>query len=242
MLEQISQDIMPFVVTLKGFAPLLAQGLWVTLKLALLSLLLGLAFGLLGAVAKLSRVRGWRVPAQVYTTLIRGVPDLVLMLLIFYGLQTGVSRLTSAMQWPYLEIDPFTAGALTLGFIYGAYFTEILRGALLAVPRGQAQAARALGLKPGQSFVYVIFPQMMRFALPGLGNNWMVLLKATALVSIIGLADLVKVAQVAGKGSQQLLSFLLLAAFIYLLLSSASNAVLRWLERRYGNAHMEAPR
>ena len=83
---------------------------------------------------------------------------------------------------------------------------------------------------------------MMRFALPGLGNNWMVLLKATALVSIIGLADLVKVAQVAGKSSQQLLSFLLLAGFIYLLLSSASNAVLRWLERRYGGAEREAQR
>lgn len=149
------------------------------------------------------------------------------------------------MGWAYLEIDPLTAGVLTLGFIYGAYFTETFRGALLAVPRGQAQAAKALGMKPSQSFIYITFAQMMRFVLPGLGNNWMVLLKATALVSIIGLADLVKVAQVAqvaGKSSQQLLSFLLLAGLIYLLLSSASNAVLRWLERRYGGAGQKAQR
>lgn len=88
--------------------------------------------------------------------------------------------------------------------------------------------------------MHVIFPQMMRFALPGLGNNWMVLLKATALVSIIGLADLVKVAQMAGKSSQQLLAFLLLAALVYLLLSSVSNAALRWLERRYGDGVQES--
>ncbi|AFJ57946.1 MAG: amino acid ABC transporter permease [Pseudomonadales bacterium RIFCSPLOWO2_12_60_38] len=229
-----------FAASLGGFLPMLLHGVWVTLQLALLSLLLGLILGLLGAGAKLSRVRAWRLCAQVYTTLIRGVPDLLLMLLIFYGLQTGLSRLTSELGWAYIDVDPFSAGVITLGFIYGAYFTETFRGALLAVPRGQFQAAKALGLTFRQSFVHVIFPQMMRFALPGLGNNWMVLLKATALVSIIGLADLVKVAQMAGKSSQQLLAFLLLAALVYLLLSSVSNAALRWLERRYGDGVQES--
>ena len=229
-----------FAASLGGFLPMLLHGVWVTLQLALLSLLLGLILGLLGAGAKLSRVRAWRLCAQVYTTLIRGVPDLLLMLLIFYGLQTGLSRLTSELGWAYIDVDPFSAGVITLGVIYGAYFTETLRGALLAVPRGQFQAAKALGLTFRQSFVHVIFPQMMRFALPGLGNNWMVLLKATALVSIIGLADLVKVAQMAGKSSQQLLAFLLLAALVYLLLSSVSNAALRWLERRYGDGVQES--
>ena len=229
-----------FAASLGGFLPMLLHGVWVTLQLALLSLLLGLILGLLGAGAKLSRVRAWRLCAQVYTTLIRGVPDLLLMLLIFYGLQTGLSRLTSELGWAYIDVDPFSAGVITLGFIYGAYFTETFRGALLAVPRGQFQAAKALGLTFRQSFVHVIFPQMMRFALPGLGNNWMVSLKATALVSIIGLADLVKVAQMAGKSSQQLLAFLLLAALVYLLLSSVSNAALRWLERRYGDGVQES--
>lgn len=235
-------DLTQFASTLEGFAPLLLRGVWVTLQLALLSLLLGLVLGLVGAGAKLSRGKAWRFCAQLYTTLIRGVPDLLLMLLIFYGLQTGLSRLTNALGWAYIEIDPFSAGVLTLGFIYGAYFTETFRGALLAVPRGQFQAAKALGMTFSQGFMHVIFPQMMRFALPGLGNNWMVLLKATALVSIIGLADLVKVAQVAGKSSQQLLAFLLLAALIYLLLSSVSNVVLRWLARRYSVGVQESAR
>ena len=231
-----------FASTLEGFAPLLLRGVWVTLQLALLSLLLGLAFGLIGAGAKLSRVRTLRLCAQLYTTLIRGVPDLLLMLFVFYGVQTGLSRLTQALGWAYIEIDPFAAGVLTLGFIYGAYFTETFRGSLLAVPRGQFQAAKALGMTFSQGFVHVIVPQLRRFALPGLGNNWMVLLKATALVSIIGLADLVKVAQVAGKSSQQLLAFLILAGLIYLLLSSISNAILRWLARRYGAGVQEASR
>ncbi|MEK1842439.1 MAG: ABC transporter permease subunit, partial [Pseudomonas sp.] len=146
------------------------------------------------------------------------------------------------MEWEYIEINPFSAGVITLGFIYGAYFTETFRGAILAVPRGQVEAATAYGLKRGQRFRFVVFPQMMRFALPGIGNNWMVMLKATALVSIIGLADLVKAAQDAGKSTYQLFYFLVLAALIYLLITSASNVVLRWLERRYAAGSREAVR
>jgi len=164
------------------------------------------------------------------------------MLLIFYSLQTWLTTFTEYMDWEYIEINPFSAGVITLGFIYGAYFTETFRGAILAVPRGQVEAATAYGLKRGQRFRLVVFPQMMRFALPGIGNNWMVILKATALVSIIGLADLVKAAQDAGKSTYQLFYFLVLAALIYLLITSASNFVLRWLERRYAAGSREAVR
>ena len=153
MADQWLQALAHFALSLKGFAPLLIQGTWVTLQLALLSLLLGLSFGLIGAVAKLSPVRFWRLCAQLYTTLIRGVPDLVLMLMIFYGLQTGLSRLTARLGWEYIEVAPFSAGVITLGFIYGAYFTETFRGALLAVPRGQIQAGKALGFTARQCFV-----------------------------------------------------------------------------------------
>ncbi|KPA93198.1 MULTISPECIES: ABC transporter permease [Pseudomonas] len=228
--------------SLKGFGPILLQGTWMTIKLSILSLLVSVLLGLLGASAKLSSIGLLRLPAQIYTTLIRGVPDLVLMLLIFYSLQTWLSSLTDAMDWEYIEIDPFAAGVITLGFIYGAYFTETFRGAILAVPRGQLEAATAYGLTRAQRFRFVTFPQMMRFALPGIGNNWMVILKATALVSIIGLADLVKAAQDAGKSTYQLFYFLVLAALIYLLITSASNYVLRWLERRYAAGAREAVR
>ncbi|HEY0286556.1 MAG TPA: ABC transporter permease [Pseudomonas sp.] len=242
MFETLLQNLGLSAFSLKGFGPLLLEGTWMTIKLSVMSLLLAILLGLLGASAKLSKAAILRVPAQVYTTLIRGVPDLVLMLLIFYSLQTWLSTLTDAMEWDYIEIDPFSAGVITLGFIYGAYFTETFRGAILAVPRGQVEAATAYGLSRSQRFRYVVFPQMMRFALPGIGNNWQVVLKATALVSIIGLADLVKAAQDAGKSTYQLFYFLVLAALIYLLITSASNVALRWAERRYAAGSREAQR
>ncbi|EIK98358.1 histidine ABC transporter permease [Pseudomonas sp. M47T1] len=242
MFDDLLQSLGLSAFSLKGFGPILLEGTWMTIKLAVLSLLVSVCLGLLGASCKLSSLKMLRVPAQLYTTLIRGVPDLVLMLLIFYSLQTWLTNLTDAMDWDYIEIDPFTSGVITLGFIYGAYFTETFRGAILAVPRGQVEAATAYGLKRSQRFRYVVFPQMMRFALPGIGNNWMVMLKATALVSIIGLADLVKAAQDAGKSTYQLFYFLVLAAIIYLLITSASNLVLRWAERRYSAGSREAVR
>nr|WP_314418780.1 ABC transporter permease [uncultured Pseudomonas sp.] len=242
MFENLLQNLGLANFSLQGFGPLLLQGTWMTLKLAVLSLAVSVLLGLLGASAKLSSHRLLRVPAQLYTTLIRGVPDLVLMLLIFYSLQTWLTNFTDAMDWEYIEINPFSAGVITLGFIYGAYFTETFRGAILSVPRGQIEAATAYGLKRGQRFRFVVFPQMMRFALPGIGNNWMVMLKATALVSIIGLADLVKAAQDAGKSTYQLFLFLVIAALIYLAITSASNFVLRHLERHYGAGAREAVR
>ncbi|MGE8064158.1 ABC transporter permease [Pseudomonas sp. NPDC089569] len=242
MLDNLLQILGLSGFSLKGFGPLLLQGSWMTVKLSFLCLLVSVGLGLIGASAKLSGSALLRMPAQAYTTLIRGVPDLVLMLLIFYSLQTWLTNLTEAMDWGYIEIDPFSAGVITLGFIYGAYFTETFRGAILAVPRGQMEAATAYGLTRAQRFRLVVFPQMMRFALPGIGNNWMVILKATALVSIIGLADLVKVAQDAGKSSYQLFFFLVLAALIYLVVTTVSNYVLRRLEIFYSAGTREAVR
>lgn len=242
MLENLLMILGLSGFSLKGFGPLLLQGSWMTVKLSFLCLLVSVGLGLIGASAKLSKSALLRVPAQAYTTLIRGVPDLVLMLLIFYSLQTWLTSLTDFMEWEYIEINPFSAGVITLGFIYGAYFTETFRGAILAVPRGQMEAATAYGLTRAQRFRLVVFPQMMRFALPGIGNNWMVILKATALVSIIGLADLVKVAQDAGKSSYQLFFFLILAALIYLVITTVSNYVLRRMEIFYAAGTREAVR
>jgi len=242
MLENLLQILGLSGFSLKGFGPLLLQGSWMTVKLSFLCLLVSVGLGLIGSSAKLSKSALLRVPAQAYTTLIRGVPDLVLMLLIFYSLQTWLTSFTDFMEWEYIEINPFSAGVITLGFIYGAYFTETFRGAILAVPRGQMEAATAYGLTRAQRFRLVVFPQMMRFALPGIGNNWMVILKATALVSIIGLADLVKVAQDAGKSSYQLFFFLILAALIYLVITTVSNYVLRRMEIFYAAGTREAVR
>lgn len=204
-----------------------------TLQLAVCSLLLALAIGLLGACAKLSRNRLLAGGFSGYTTLIRGVPDLVLMLLIFYGLQIFLNGITETLGVAQIDIDPLSAGIITLGFIYGAYFTETFRGAYLAVPPGQIEAAVAYGFSPLKVFRRILFPSMMRFALPGIGNNWQVILKATALVSLLGLNDVIKATQLAGKGTHQAFYFALVAGVMYLIFTTLSNGVLWWLERRY---------
>nr|WP_234477244.1 histidine ABC transporter permease HisQ [Paraburkholderia aspalathi] len=228
-------------VFLYGFGPVLLAGTIQTIELSVLSLAAAVLLGLAGAAAKLSFNRPLRAIATGYTTLIRSVPDLVLMLLLFYSIQIAVNNLTDALNLPQFDIDPFVAGVLTLGFIYGAYFTETFRGAFLAVPRGQLEAGSAYGMSGARVFTRILFPQMMRFALPGIGNNWQVLVKATALVSIIGLADVVKAAQDAGKSTFNMFFFILVAALIYLAITTASNLVLIWLEKRYsiGVRHAE---
>ena len=227
-------------MSLYGFGPLLWAGAKETLALAMLSLAVSVLLGLVGASAKLSRHGLLRGIATAYTTLIRSVPDLVLMLLLFYSIQIAVNHITDAFAWDQFDIDPFTAGVLTLGFIYGAYFTETFRGAFLAVPRGQLEAGAAYGMTNWQVFTRIMFPQMMRFALPGIGNNWQVMVKATALVSIIGLADVVKASQDAGKGTLRFFFFTLMAGAIYLLITTASNFVLMYLEKRYSTGVRKA--
>ncbi|RQR68195.1 MULTISPECIES: ABC transporter permease [unclassified Burkholderia] len=220
---------------LYGFGPLLFAGTIRTIELSLLSLATAIVLGLLGAIAKLSHKRSLRTIGGCYTTLIRSVPDLVLMLLLFYSIQIAVNNLTDALGISQFDIDPLAAGVLTLGFIYGAYFTETFRGAFLSVPRGQLEAGAAYGMSGTLVFRRILFPQMMRFAIPGIGNNWQVLVKATALVSIIGLADVVKAAQDAGKSTYKMFFFILCAAFIYLVIATFSNLVLAWLARNYSS-------
>jgi len=224
---------------LAGYGPQILAGTVTTLELSILSLLVSFIIGLLGASAKLSKNRIVSGIATVYTTIIRGVPDLVLMLLIFYSLQIWINDFTDYLdnlQDTYdieISLDPFTSGVITLGFIYGAYFTETFRGAFMAVPKGQMEAARAFGMKPAKVFRRILFPQMMRYALPGLGNNWQVILKATALVSLIGLTDVIKASQNAGEGTFRTFYFMTIAGLVYLFLTTISNGVLILLARKY---------
>lgn len=218
---------------LQGYADLIFNGAKLTITLALCSLLLAVALGLIVASCKLSHARALKFLGELYTSLIRGVPDLVLMLLIFYGLQFSLNDLTDYFGLETIQIEPLTTGVLTLGFIYGAYFAETFRGGYLAVPNGLISAATALGFSGWQTFRYVRFPLMMRFALPGLANNWLVLLKATALVSLLGLSDLLKATRDAGEASFQPLYFALIAAGFYLLLTTLSNLILWWLNRHF---------
>ncbi len=184
-------------------------------------------------MAKLSRSRLARGLAEAYTTLIRGIPELVLMLAIFYGGQILVNQLAEARGWDSIDVPPFAAGVLTIGFIFGAYLTETFRGAILAVPRGQMEAATAYGLTRGQALRRILLPQMVRHAIPGFANNWLVMVKATALVSIIGLDDMLHRANMAASATREPFTFYMLIALVYLAITTVSIGALTWLERRY---------
>jgi His/Glu/Gln/Arg/opine family amino acid ABC transporter permease subunit len=217
-----------------AYMPLILQGTWWTIAVALCSVVLAVVLGLLGAWGKLAESKVSNVCAGAYTTLIRGVPDLVLMLLLFYGGQQLLNELGEATGWwDYVEINQFTAGVFTIGFIYGAYMTETFRGAYLAIPRGQIESGIASGMSGRLVFLRIIWPQLVRYALPSFGNNWLVLLKTTALVSLLGLHELVWESFTAGRSTRQLFTFFFVTLMIYLVLTAVSDVGLRWLDRKY---------
>lgn len=220
--------------SLWAYRTLLFDGTVVTVLLALGSLVLAVLLGLIGATAKLSVNRVSQKIAGAYTTLIRGVPDLVLMMLLFYGGQQLLNDFGEITGWwDYLEINQFTAGVFSIGFVFGAYMTETFRGAILAIPRGQIEAGIACGMTPMKVFTRITWPQMVRYALPSFTNNWLVLVKATALVSVIGLHDLVWNASTAGRSVREPFTFMLAVLLIYLMITAISDVGLRWLDRKY---------
>ncbi len=219
----------------------LLAGTWVTIQLAILSLIIALGFGLLGAWAKLSKNLLAQKTAAGYTTIVRGVPDLVLILLVFFGgqeLANQFGQLTGL--WDYVEISQFAAGVGTIGVIFGGYYTETFRGAILAIPRGQIEAGVACGMSRFTIFRRIIWPQMVRYALPGFSNNWLVQIKSTALVSVIGLQDVVYNGFVAGRSTRLLFTFMFAVLIIYLILTAISDAGLRWLDRKYSKGIVRA--
>ena len=219
------------MIDLQGFGHLLWQGAWVTVQLALTSLAFGLVFGLLGASAKLSSVKLLRVIATTYTTIIRGVPELLLVLSIYFGGSMILMAIAEQFGYTeYIEVGAFAAGVAALSIAFGAYATEVFRGALQAVPQGQWESALALGMTPLKTFTRIILPQVWRLALPGLGNLFQVLLKDTALVSVVGLNDLMRQAYVATGSTKEPFTFYMAAALIYLGLTAIATLSTTWME------------
>ncbi len=215
------------------YLPFVLSGLTLTVGVALLSLVLACVLGMLAAAAKLSTSLIAQIIGGTYTTVVRGIPDLVLMTLLFFGGQIMINRLTNWLGWDYINVSPFSAGVITIGFIFGAYMAETFRGAILAVPRGEIEAGQAFGMSATLVFLRITLPAMVRHALPGFGNNWLVLLKTTALVSVIGLPDMVFKASQAGGATRQPFLFYLLVALLFLLLTAISNSGLRYIDRRF---------
>ncbi|MHA6999681.1 arginine ABC transporter permease ArtQ [Aeromonas schubertii] len=212
---------------------LLLQATLMTLGLGLASLLGGLLLAILFSAAELSGRRLLAWPVALLTSLIRGLPEILVVLFIYFG-STQVLFLISG---EYVEFSPFACGVLALSLLFASYASQTLRGALNAVPMGQRQAAWALGLGRVHTFVHIVLPQAWRHALPGLGNQWLVLLKDTALVSLIGVNDLMRQAQLASASTYEPFTWYASAAAIYLVISLCSEGLLgraARYTRRYG--------
>ncbi|MBF0335126.1 MAG: ABC transporter permease [Alphaproteobacteria bacterium] len=220
-------------MNLHGFGDQLLAGTLLTLQLAFASLGVGLALGMAGALAKRSRNAAARWVGSTYTTVVRGVPELLVVLLVYFGASQVLTMLAELVGVDaYIEIDAFTAGTVALGLTFGAYATEVLRGALQTVPHGHVEAAQALGMGSGRIFIRIVMPQAWRVALPGLGNLFLVLLKDTALISVIGLEELMRKSAIAVSHTKEPFTFYMAAALIYLGLTVAAMIGLALLEKR----------
>ncbi|ESW66529.1 ABC transporter [Mesorhizobium sp. LSJC268A00] len=212
-----------------GFTTQFVVALTVTISLALVSGCLGTAFGLFLAISKGTAKPRLNAVVAAYTTVVRGVPELLVILLIYFGGTTLASKIAGR----YVEVNAFTAGVIALSVIFSGYATEVFRGAIAAVPAGQTEAAKSLGLNAWQRWMFVIGPQMLRLALPAYGNLWISLFKDTALVSIVGLTDIMRVAYVGAGSLRAPLTFYLAASALYLSLTTVTLLSIRLTERRY---------
>ena len=203
------------------------SGAILTVEISLAGYAVGIALGLVGVWAKLSRRRPLVWLGVLYTTLVRAVPELLLIILLYY---TGTSALEGLLQQAGLveefSVDPFLAAVVTLGFVQGAYLTEVFRGAILAIPRGVAEAGKALALRPMQRFRFLILPIALRFALPGMGNLWLAILKDSSLISVVGFSELLFTGKTAASATKLYLFFFCFTALLFLVLTAVSNVIL----------------
>lgn len=219
----------------EGWGDELAAGAWLTIRLALATLPFGLVLGFLVALARNSPVAFWRGAGNVFSTVFRGLPELLTLFIVYYGGQALLQSIVARFIDGHVEVNAFVAGLVALGLVFSAYASEVFVGAFRAVGRGQYEAGAALGLGPGQTMRLVILPQMVRLALPGIANLWLVLLKDTSLVSVIALNDLLRETSLAVTTTKEPFLFYLAACLIYVLMSIVSSigiiGIERWSER-----------
>ena len=216
----------------QGWGLLLLQGTLVTVLLAVTTVPFGFGGGLLIAVLRLTPFRIIHLCCDAYTTFFRGIPDLLSLFIVYFGLQALVDRLSHAFGLSGIDVNAFAAGVIALSTVVAAYSSEVWIASLNAVPPGQGEAARSLGLNRKQVFFLVVLPQMGRVALPGLGNIWTILMKDTSLISTLAVADLLRVASEASRATTRPLVFYGAACAIYLIFSILSGIVQSYLERR----------
>ena len=217
----------------EGRGLLLLSGLINTLQIAFGAYALGLTIGLLGALGKIHGGFVTRWLLEIYTTIIRAVPELVLILLLYYAGTAALNNLMDSLGYEPVNVSGLAAGIVVIGIVQGAYSTEVIRAALLAVPHGQSEAGTTYGMSFNQNLRRIRIPAMIPFALPGLSNLWLITTKDTALLAVVGFFELATVSRAAGASTYKYLTFFLAAAALYLIISLISNAFFRWLESRY---------
>lgn len=215
-----------------GYGDELALGALRTLQIAVMGYAIGLSFGLLGAVGKLSGGKIVRAILDFYTTVFRSVPELILILLLYYAGTDGLNKLLELAGVQQIAINGLVAATVVLGFVQGAYSTEVLRAAIQAVPVGQVEAARAYGMSPWLRFRRIILPAMLPNALPGLANLWLNITKDSVLIAVVGFTELALATRQAAGVTKQYMAFYLMTAAVYWLISKCSGLMFSWLENR----------
>ena len=218
----------------KGWGDELFYATLMTISVAITAFLIGFFFAFIFVPVKLSKNKILKFIGNTYTTVFRGVPELLIIYLFFFGGSGAVMYVAKIFGYnEYIEINAFLTGALSIGLISGAYSTEVFRGAILSIGSGQFEGAKSLGLKKITYFIYVILPQVLRLAIPNLGNVWQMTLKDTALISVTGLVEIMRQSYIAAGSTRNPLFFYIFAAVIYLILTTFSLKFFNKLERKY---------
>jgi polar amino acid transport system permease protein len=215
-----------------GWGDEIAFGVKVTITLAVATLPVGLVIGFLIALAAQSEDKLLRLAAGIYTTIFRGLPELLTLFIVYYGLQILIQAVLASFGYAgRVEINAFIAGMAALAVVFSSYSSEVMLSAFRAIPRGQYEAGDALGLHRSRTMLLVILPQLIRIALPGLTNLWLILLKDTSYVSVIGLADILRQTGIAARVSKEAFFFYGIACLLYLILAMISSVGLGFVER-----------
>ena len=209
-----------------------------TIAVSITAMFIGFFFALIFTPFKLSKNKLFNLIGNSYTTVIRGVPELLVIYLFFFGGSGAIMYVASIFGYnKYIEINAFITGSIAIGIISGAYSTEVFRGAVQSIDKGQFEACKVLGFKKHIYFLKVIMPQMLRLAIPNLSNVWQITLKDTSLISVTGLVEIMRQSYIAAGSTRDPLFFYSFAAVLYLLLTYLSMKLINRLELRYSRGH-----
>ncbi len=215
-----------------GWGDELLFAMLMTIAVSICSMGLGIFIAIFAAWAKLTYNRFLNFIASFYTTVIRGIPELLVIYLIFFGGSAAVMKVAKTFGYNgYIELNAFTISVFAIGIISATYSTEVLRAAYLSISPGQVEAAKSLGLTKFQIFYKVLVPQILKHAIPGLGNVWQVTLKDTSLISVTGLVEIMRQTRIASNVEHSPLTFLITAAFLYLFLTTFSGKFFNYIEK-----------